>query len=247
MKLTQKYSSKITKWIVILILLHSTTFLFAENKEKKWEGKTFYGLSVDFDVFSPILHIFNKDRFGLNASVQADFFHHLYPEIVVGYEQFDATNRYSYELSASNNLYKVNGMYMKFGAAYNLWKKDPNKMVIPSVCIGMMYAIAPQYSFEIKNYPIDNNYWGEISNQFSSKGKTTAHWGEVFVGLKTPIVNGLCLGWEVIYRLPLYAKLQNINNDIIHQSYAPGYGNKEYGKWGFRYTISYFFHKQNDK
>jgi len=29
---------------------------------------------------------------------------------------------------------------------------------------------------------------------------------------------------------------------LITPSYAPGYGDKEDGKWGFRYTISYFFH-----
>ena len=31
-------------------------------------------------------------------------------------------------------------------------------------------------------------------------------------------------------------------NKVINQSYAPGFGNEDDGKWGFRYTISYFFH-----
>ncbi|MEE0911005.1 MAG: DUF6048 family protein [Paludibacteraceae bacterium] len=247
MKLKLKFSSITINWIAILILLLSSTSLLAEDKKKKWEGKTFYGVSVDLDVFSPILHLFNRDRLGFNASVQADFFHHLYPEIVVGYDRFDASDEYSYSTPISGNLYKVNGLYMKFGAAYNLWKKIPDKMVLPNAYIGVMYAVAPKYSYEIQNYPIENSYWNKEPNLFSSKGKTTAHWGEIFVGLKTPIVNGLCLGWEVIYKLPLYAKLQKEENKIIHQSYAPGYGDKEYGKWGFRYTISYFFHKQNNK
>lgn len=242
-----KYFSRIIKWITILILINSISTLFASEKKKRWDGKTFYGISVDLDIFSPILHIFKEDRFGLNASVQADFFHHLYPEIVVGYDRFDASDEYSYSEPISNNLYKVEGIYFKIGAAYNLWKKDPNKMVIPAAYIGINYAISPQYSYEIKNYPINNNYWSGSPIEISSKGKTTAQWAEIFAGLKTPLVNGFCLGWEVIYKLPMYAKVQRDGNNIYHQSYAPGYGDKEYGKWGFRYTISYFFHKQNDK
>ena len=113
MKLKLNFSSITIKWIAIVILLHSSASLLAADKKKKWEGKTFYGVSVDLDLFSPILHIFNRDRLGFNASVQADFFHHLYPEIVVGYDRFDASDEYSYSTPVSGNLYKVNGLYMK--------------------------------------------------------------------------------------------------------------------------------------
>jgi len=50
------------------------------------------------------------------------------------------------------------------------------------------------------------------------------------------------MGVELRYKGFLTIKTVEEDNCSINQSYVPGYGDYEDGTWGFRYTISYFFH-----
>ncbi len=232
-------------WRTISFLLLLGMFSTAEAKEKNEENteKVFNGLYVDVDILHPILHLFNSNRMGLNADVQIDLWHKLYPTILVGYDWFDASSEYSYPIPANNNQYKINGMYFKIGALYNIWKKNYEKQNSPIAYLGINYGISPGFHYTIENYPINNSYWDNGNDRsFSANGHTIAQWGEIVGGVKTPIVKNFCLGFEVMFKTLLHIKDQNSDNNIIHQSYAPGFGDKEAGKWGFRYTISYFFH-----
>ena len=214
---------------------------YAKEKSRPADMETFYGLSVGIDMLHPIMHLFNSDRMGINADVQVDLWHKLFPTFVVGYDWFDASDEYSYPVEATGNLYKVNGFYFKAGAMYNIWKKNYSKPVNPMAYIGLNYACSPGYQYTIKNYPVSSSYW-ESDNFFSNSGNTTSQWGEILAGVKTPIVGNLCLEFEVMFKLFLHIKDQEYDNCIIHQSHTPGFGDQESGKWGFRYTISYFFH-----
>lgn len=216
---------------------------FSKERVRPAGMETFYGFSVGLDVLHPMMHIFNHDRMGVNADVQVDLWHKLYPTVVVGYDWFDASDEYSYPVEATNNLYKVNGLYFKVGAMYNIWKKDYSKEINPIAYIGLNYAISPRYRYTIENYPISNSYWNSDSGStFSHSGNTTSQWGEFLLGVKAPIAGHFCLGFEVMYKLFLHIKDQKVDNYTIHQSHSPGFGDQESGRWGFRYTISYFFH-----
>lgn len=230
-------------WRIISIALLFNCFS-AEAKNDK-QGKpemVFYGFSVGLDVLHPILHIFNHDRMGVNADLQFDLWHKLYPTFVVGYDWFDGSDEYDYPIPATNNLYKVNGLYFKIGASYNVWRKNYKKPLNPIAYFGISYACSPGYKYEIANYPISNNYWNKDSEKkFNSKGHTTSQWGEIAIGVKAPIAKGFCLGFEAMFKLFLHINEQHDGKDVIHQTYSPEFGDKESGKWGFRYTLNYFF------
>lgn len=231
-------------WAVISSLLLFCFTFTAEAKQKNQEkpDHTLYGMYLDVDIMNPIYHLINHNRMGVNADVQVDLWHKFYPTLVVGYDWFDASSEYSYPVAAHNNLYKVNGLYFKVGALYNIWKKDYSKTLSPTIFLGIYYGMAPKYGFNIENYPISNNYWGQdAASVFNAKGRTTAGWGELNMGVKTPLVKNFCMGFDFSFKLLLRIKDQEIDNKLIHQSYSPGFGDKESGKWGFRYTISYFF------
>jgi hypothetical protein len=129
----------------------------------------------------------------------------------------------------------------KIGATYNIWKKDFSKALNPIGYVGMNYGCAPRYKFNIENYPLSDSYWGSQENNFNATGHTSAHWGEFLLGVRAPVAQNFCLGFEVMLKLFLNIKEQNVNGASIRQTYAPGFGDKETGKWGFRYTVGYFF------
>ena len=232
----------IWKIISVLLLFSVTMSVDAKSKSEERPQKTLYGVFVDADILHPIFHLFNHDRMGLNADIQIDLWHKLYPTITIGYDWFNASDEYSYPIAANNNLYKVEGLYFKTGLLYNIWKKDYSKALNPMAFLGVNYGCSPHFQYTIENYPINNEYWSAKNTTFQANGHTTSHWGEVVGGVKAPIAKNFCMGFEVMYKFLLHIKDQQSGNNLIHQSYSPGFGDKESGMWGFRYTISYFFH-----
>lgn len=227
--------------ITISVFMLFVCSLSVSAKGKDDGERVLHGFSVNLDLLHPLLHLFNEDRMGINADIQFDLWHKLYPTFVVGYDWYDASDEYAYPIPANRNQYDVNGLYFKVGAMYNLWKKDVSKTVNPMGYVGINYGCAPRYKFNIENYPIANPYWGYAENNFNATGRTTAHWGEVLLGVKAPVAKNFCLGFEFMLKLFLNIKEQEIGNTDIRQSYAPGFGDKEIGRWGFRYTVGYFF------
>lgn len=231
-------------WKIISVLLLFSVSISVDAKEKS-DGhpqETLYGVFVDADILHPIFHLFNHDRMGLNADIQIDLWHKLYPTFTVGYDWFDASDEYAYPVAANNNLYKVEGLYFRVGALYNIWKKNYSKPLNPMAFLGVNYGCSPHFQYTIENYPINNEYWSTNNNTFQANGYTVSHWGEVVGGVKAPIAKNFCMGFEVMYKFLLHIRDQQSGNNLIHQSYSPGFGDKESGMWGFRYTISYFFH-----
>lgn len=231
-------------WKIISVLLLFSVSISVDAKEKS-DGhpqETLYGVFVDADILHPIFHLFNHDRMGLNADIQIDLWHKLYPTFTVGYDWFDASDEYAYPVAANNNLYKVEGLYFRVGALYNIWKKNYSKPLNPMAFLGVNYGCSPHFQYTIENYPINNEYWSAKNTTFQASGHTVSHWGEVVGGVKAPIAKNFCMGFEVMYKFLLHIRDQQSGNNLIHQSYSPGFGDKESGMWGFRYTISYFFH-----
>lgn len=231
-------------WKIISVLLLFSVSISVDAKEKS-DGhpqETLYGVFVDADILHPIFHLFNHDRMGLNADIQIDLWHKLYPTFTVGYDWFDASDEYAYPVAANNNLYKVEGLYFRVGALYNIWKKNYSKPLNPMAFLGVNYGCSPHFQYTIENYPINNEYWSAKNTTFQASGHTVSHWSEVVGGVKAPIAKNFCMGFEVMYKFLLHIRDQQSGNNLIHQSYSPGFGDKESGMWGFRYTISYFFH-----
>ena len=217
------------------------------DKSKKPAPKpqaVLYGCYVDVDVMDPILHVFDASSMGYNASLEVDLFHRIYPSFVLGYQSHDASDKYNYPIPAGDLCYKVDGLYFKVGLSANVWRKDYFRKLNPISYIGLNYGCAPNFNAEISGYPIDNGYWntdGEEQTTLSYKGKNSARWGEVFLGMKAPVAGHFCLGVEVLFKLLLHTDVKGDTSYRIHHSYAPGFGSEKNGRWGFRYVLSYYF------
>lgn len=244
MRRTLRYIWRIISLSLLLLIAHPS---FAERSDKKTGERpqaVFYGFYVDLDVLDPIIHIFNKDRMGLDASLQVDLFHRLYPSFTMGYQQYDASGKYSYPIPSDDILYKVRGLYYKVGVTANVWKKDYGRKLNPIAYIGANFGWSPHFDSELSGYPMDNQFWngGADNTKFSlDYGKNKARWLEIALGLKAPVAGMFCLGAEAMFK-PLL-KIDAVEGDgfVVHHSYAPGYGSQKNGKWGFRYTLSYYF------
>lgn len=243
-------SRYIWRIISVCLLALSCVPVYSEGqsgKSKKASEKpqmALYGCYVDVDVMDPIIHLFDASRMGFDASFEVDLFHRIYPTFVFGYQSYDASGKYDYPVPAENLCYEVDGRYFKVGISANVWKKNYLRKLNPISYIGVNFGCSPDFNAEISGYPIDNGLWNtedRSGNLFSYKGKNSARWGEAFVGMKAPVAGHFCLGVEVMFKALLHAKTKEDTPYKIHHSYVPGFGSEKNGKWGFRYTLSYYF------
>ncbi len=214
------------------------------KKEEEKPQAVVYGLYADLDVMDPIIHLFNDDRNGLDASLELDLFHRIYPSFVAGFQKYDASDKYDYPVPSDKIHYEVSGMYYKAGVSFNVWKKNYFKKINPISYVGVNFAWSRRFSSKLDGYPIPNAYWDDADSEmdyFSYDRKNDAIWMEIFVGMKAPVFKQFCLGAEVMYKPILRIDAECGNGYEVHHSYAPGYGSKVNNKWGFRYVLSYYF------
>lgn len=245
-------STYICRFISLMMLLLLSNSVFAEKKNKSKSAEEqkqfFYGVYVDYDLGDLLMTAIETRRFGMNGSVVLDFQHFIYPAFEIGYATYDAAPDYSYDNTGTGAqteevTYDLKGAYGKVGVNINLLEKDYSKKLTPYGYVGVRYAIAPNYEYEIAGFRTDASMWADDADFIpAQKGNTTAQWAEFLAGVNTPIYKGFCLGAELRYKGFLHINRVREGNCSINQSYAPGYGDSEDGSWGFRYTISYFFH-----
>lgn len=242
MQKTLRYIWRITN-LSLLLLVCLPSFAERTKLPSERPQTVFYGFYADLDVLDPIIHIFNKDRMGLNASVQADFFHVLYPSFTMGYQYFNASGKYNYPIPAENPCYEVKGLYYKVGVAANVWKKNYFKKLNPIAYVGANFGWSPRFKSELSGYPVDNGFWdgGSDKNFALNYDKNKAKWLEIMVGMKAPIAGKFCMGGEAMFKPLLKINTVEGAGYCVNHSYAPGYGSKINGKWSFRYTLSYYF------
>ena len=240
MKGISGYTLKIIS--VLLLIWGNTLFTVAGGNED--HKRLFYGFFVDFDLLDPLFSVLSPNKFGLNASIQANISNTIFPILEVGYATYEGASDYSYIpdliVQPDNYSYHVNGTYYKIGVDFNLLTKgNSTEKVNPIGYLGIRYGISP-LNYKIKNLVVEDFYWEE-TYQFDAKGTTVGQWAEFVAGVKTPVYKNFCMGLSVQFRQFLYVREKRIENHVVHQSFVPGFGDKNNDKWGFRYTISYFF------
>lgn len=240
----------ICRIISLLFCLWAFQPAFSAEKEKAETAELkplFNGFYVDYDLGDLLMSAIETQRFGMNASIVFDLRHTIYPAFEMGYATYDGAPDYSYDNTGTGNQtagvkYDLKGTYYKVGFNINLLEKDFTKKMTPYGYVGVRYAIAPRYEYEISGFKKDASIWPNDDYVPAQSGKTTAQWAEFLAGVNTPIFKGFCLGAELRYRSFLKIDKVSEGDYTINQSYAPGFGDSEDGSWGFRYTISYFFH-----
>lgn len=138
--------------------------------------------------------------------------------------------------SDSNYTYKGSGMSITIGANYNLLQKQIPKENF-MIYGGMRYGLA-LFSYEIPEYTIYNDYWGDTKGSYPKTSKM-AHWVELTVGIRVEVLKNFYLGWSLHERIL-------INNKLSKQDFPPlvipGFGKGYKGSaFDMQYSVSYLF------
>jgi hypothetical protein len=214
---------------ILLILILSNHFLplQAQKKDslrpKPKEPLQLTGIRVGLDIVPPIISLFDSDFINYEATA----------EILLGNNYFltgdigTATTKRVGE----NYDYTNQGSYVRLGADYYV-KTNSLKKVGGMASIGFRYGLA---SFQQQlTYQFDNDYWGEIQNNFTDRN-LSAHWLELVGNLRASIFKNLFFGPT----LRLKFRVAVSKTDLLNVHDIPGYGINNFARIQPGYHLVY--------
>lgn len=123
------------------------------------------------------------------------------------------------DFSDSTYIYKQSGSYYRFGAEYNMLKRQPGEL--DQVYLGLMYGYSP-YSHEAEKIFISDGYWGTGEGSLPLT-QNSAHWIEMKGGIRVELWKNLFVGYALRLRFYLTG-----NTDPKLEPYLiPGFGKSE--------------------
>jgi hypothetical protein len=168
--------------------------------------------------------IFDKNRKGIEFSIDTEWKRRLFITGEVGYDNVTLNN--------DKVNYASNGIYARIGYDKNILKHDDPK-ARDVFAIGFRYGMAVIHE-DMKSFTISDEYWGNVSESLSAK-TMQAHWLEMLPSIKTHLFNNMFLGFSARLRFMVYAG-KNTNYPYVY----PGYGNGEKKfNVGFNYSLYY--------
>ncbi|MCP4522489.1 MAG: hypothetical protein GY827_12480 [Cytophagales bacterium] len=186
------------------------------------------GIRLNIELIRPILTFAQENYTAYDFSVDVGIKPKLLLEVEGGYH-----SRLEQETSFD---YSVSGTYFRVGVLHNFLDIETAKRNLFFGGISYGLAIAEH---QVDNAIIYDQYWGNVNN-FDAIESFSAHWGELSVGMKTPVVGNLFLGFTLKGKLLLYN-----TNTLSERPYIPGFGlpNNSSLKTGisFHYYLSYRF------
>lgn len=136
------------------------------------------------------------------------------------------------DFSDDEYTYTESGSYYRFGAEYNLLKRQPGEL--DQIYVGLMYGYSP-YSHEAENITISDGYWGTGEGSLPLT-RNTAHWIEIKGGLRVELWKNLFVG----YALRLRIFMAGETDPKLEPYLIPGYGKAEKTSTiGMSYSIFY--------
>lgn len=186
----------------------------------------FNGITVNVDLFSPLSNAFGQKYGNYEVSVDAGFYNRFYPVYEAGIcYGSDTPNDYNY-------TYHVNpSFYNRVGLNYNIMY---NKKIPGMFFVGIRYGISFA-KYDVRNISITSSYWDEAQTGLTiDGGRSTAHWGEMLIGLQMNAWRGFMIGWSLRYKI-LFAASQDSN---ARPWIIPGFG-KRNNPLGFTFTVGY--------
>jgi hypothetical protein len=117
----------------------------------------------------------------------------------------------------SNYNYNATGLFLRFGADYNLLKRQ-EKTKNDVVMIGLRYSFS-QINHGAANFSIPNPYWGDYEGSVENSNYNL-HWAELVGSIKTEIFKNLFLGWTLRTRI----RLSQTKNPVLQPYYIGGFG-----------------------
>ena len=204
----------------ISILAGVSVSVFAQPDTTRSARGIFLGLDISRFLVTALEPVHNNFELSLGFSVTENI-------------QLQAEGGYlNVDFSDSTYRYTESGSYYRFGAEYNMLKRQAGEL--DQVYLGLMYGYSP-YSHEAENITITDGYWGTGEGSLPLS-QNTAHWIEIKGGLRVELWKNLFVGYALRLRIFLAG-----NTDPKLEPYLiPGFGKVEKTtSIGMSYSVFY--------
>ena len=219
------------RWIVILLLLPLTLFLYAHEetkaKVKNDSVPVYQGVSLKLDIAMPVIEAARSAgkiqdyEMAINVRLKNRF----YPTLELGYALA--------ECGADGAQYKGQGGFARLGMDLAIVKKGATEN---NFMIGLRFGGAYQ-NYDLTNVRLQTDYW--LSNPIDFYNQTRFDcWGELVAGCQVYLWKGLHMGWYGRIKLLMTRSVAEGN---VLPYYVPGLGFRNDFNWGINYYIGYRF------
>ena len=219
------------RWIVILLLLPLTLFLYAREetkvKVKNDSVPVYQGVSLKLDIAMPVIEAARSAgkiqdyEMAINVRLKNRF----YPTLELGYALA--------ECGADGAQYKGQGGFARLGMDLAIVKKGATEN---NFMIGLRFGGAYQ-NYDLTNVRLQTDYW--LSNPIDFYNQTRFDcWGELVAGCQVYLWKGLHMGWYG--RIKLLMTRSVVEGNVLPY-YVPGLGFRNDFNWGINYYIGYRF------
>ena len=218
------------RWIVILLFLPLTFFLYAREdveKERNDSIPLYQGVNVKLDIAMPIIEAARSAgkiqdyEMAINVRLKNRF----YPTLELGYALA--------ECGADGAQHKGHGGFARLGMDLAIVKKGETEN---NLMIGLRFGGAYQ-NYDLTNVQVQTDYWQSNSIDFYNQNRFDC-WGEIVVGCQVYLWKGLHMGWYGRVKLLFTC---NVAEEQVLPYYVPGLGFRNDFNWGFNYYIGYRF------
>ena len=216
----RELKQSIFKYLFISLLAGISVSVFAQVDTTRSIRGISLGLDLSRFIVTALEPVHNNFELSLGFTVTENI-------------QLQAEGGYlNVDFSDTTYTYKQSGSYYRFGAEYNLLKRQPGEQ--DQIYVGLMYGYSP-YSHEAENITISDGYWGMGEGSLPLT-RNTAHWIEIKGGLRVELWRNLFVGYALRLRIFLAGK----TDPKLDPYLIPGYGKA--GKTstiGMSYSIFY--------
>jgi len=190
--------------LFISILAGLSISIFAQPDTTRSSHGILLGLDLSRFIVTALEPVHNNFELSLAISVTKNI-------------QIQAEGGYlNVDFNDSTYSYKQSGSYYRFGAEYNMLKRQPGEL--DQLYLGLMYGYSP-YSHEAENITITDGYWGTAEGSLPLINNT-AHWIEIKGGLRVELWRNIFVGYALRLRIFLAG-----NTDPKLEPYLiPGFG-----------------------
>lgn len=219
------------RWLVILLLLPLTLFLYAREearaKVKNDSVPVYQGVSLKLDLAMPVIEAARSAgkiqdyEMAINVRLKNRF----YPTLELGYALA--------ECGADGAQHKGQGGFARLGMDLAIVKKGATEN---NMLVGLRFGGAYQ-NYDLTNVRLQTDYW--LSNPIDFYNQTRFDcWGELVAGCQVYLWKGLHMGWYGRIKLLMTRSVAEGN---VLPYYVPGLGFRNDFNWGINYYIGYRF------
>lgn len=226
-----KYIWKISLWCLVFfhggILQGQEAETDSVPKIKKKEPLTLDGVRIGTDIVLPVIewadHNFREYEVSMEALLGNRW-------LLVG-----DVGRASITRSLLDEYsYKSEGIFLRIGADYNLWQKDPQH-VGGLFMLGMRYGFA-NFKHSLSDYTLTSPYWNATTGTGFEENSLNGHWVELNARLQIKVLKHFYMGPMMRMKIRLAMKSSDTLGEVND---IPGYGLNIGAKMRIGYQILY--------